>query len=214
MLTIIDILNKSRIIPVIVIDKVEHAIPLAKTLVNAGFSILEITLRTACALEAIQKIATGVPSAIVGAGTIINRKQLAQAKTAGAKFAVSPGLSEQLVFGAKEQNLPYLPGIATVSEALSAYELGLTHVKFFPAESMGGIKTIAAISEVLPTLQFCPTGGVNLINLTNYLKLPSVPCVGGTWIAPRSLIQAESFKEITLSANETQKILNTTRPHN
>lgn len=207
MLTIIDILNKNRIIPVIVIDKIEHAIPLAETLVNAGFPVLEITLRTDCALEAIQQVANKVPNAIVGAGTIINQKQVSQAKAAGAQFTVSPGLSEQLVSEAEKQNLPYLPGIATVSEALLAYELGLTQLKFFPAESMGGAKTLAAISEVLPTLRFCPTGGINLKNFTGYLKLPSVPCVGGTWIAPRSLVQTGSFEQISLHAEETQKVL-------
>lgn len=209
MFKIIDILNKNRIIPVIVIDKVEHAIPLAKTLVNSGFTVLEITLRTDCALEAIQQIASEVQNAIVGAGTVVNPEQLSQAKNARAQFAVSPGLNKQLVFEAKKQNLPYLPGIATVSEALLAYELDLTNVKFFPAEILGGIKTLSAISEVLPTLRFCPTGGINPNNLRNYLALDCVPCIGGTWIAPRSLIQKGSFDEIAQLANEAQKTLKT-----
>ncbi|MDQ8039444.1 MAG: bifunctional 4-hydroxy-2-oxoglutarate aldolase/2-dehydro-3-deoxy-phosphogluconate aldolase [Rickettsiella sp.] len=198
---------KNRIIPVIVIDKVEHAIPLAKTLVDSGFTVLEITLRTDCALEAIKQIAKKCPKAIVGAGTIINPEQLSQVKAAGAKFAVSPGLSKQLVSEAKKQNISYLPGIATVSEALLAYELGLTHVKFFPAESMGGIKTLSAISEVLPTLRFCPTGGINPNNLHSYLALNCVICIGGTWMAPFSLIQKGNFEQIASEIAKTQNIL-------
>lgn len=207
MLTIIDILKQTRIIPVIVIDKIEHAIPLADTLVNCDLNVLEITLRTACALEAIQQIANAVPRAIVGAGTLITPQQFSQAKAAHAQFAVSPGLSKTLISAAKKENLPYLPGIATASEALLAYELGIEQLKFFPAESMGGIKTLSAISEVLPSLQFCPTGGVNSNNLPHYLALANVPCIGGTWIAPRSLIQKGNFTEIALRAKEAQKIL-------
>ncbi len=209
MLTLIDILKINRIIPVIVIDKVEHAIPLATIFVNAGFTALEITLRTTCALAAIKEIEDKVPKAIVGAGTIIDPAQLSQAKVAGAKFVVSPGLSQQLVSAAKEVGLPYLPGISTVTEALFAYESGIRQLKFFPAETMGGIKTLAAISEVLPMLHFCPTGGINLDNLIHYLKLPNVPCIGGTWLAPRSLIQTGSFEEISLRATEAQKRLKT-----
>ncbi len=206
LLTLTDILQLNRIIPIIVIDRVEHAIPLANRLVNSGFTVLEITLRSSCALKAIKQIVDEVPKAIVGAGTIINPQQLSQAKEAGAKFAVSPGLSKQLISEAKKQNLIYLPGIATPSEALLAYELDVTHLKFFPAESMGGIKTLSAISEVLP-LYFCPTGGVNLDNLISYLSLPCVSCIGGTWIAPRSLIQANAFDEIAQRAKKAQNLL-------
>lgn len=206
-LTIIDILQQNRIIPVIVIDKIDHAIPLASTLVEAGFSVMEITLRTRCALDAIRQIAQKVPKAILGAGTIITPNQLAEAKAAGAKFAVSPGISQQLVSKAKEEKLAYLPGIATVSEAIFAYELGFNQLKFFPAETMGGTKALSALSEVLPSLQFCPTGGINIDNFINYLKLPHVPCIGGTWIAPRSLIKQGNFLEITVLCKEAQKKL-------
>jgi 2-dehydro-3-deoxyphosphogluconate aldolase/(4S)-4-hydroxy-2-oxoglutarate aldolase len=208
-LTLIDILQQSRIIPVIVIDKIEHAIPLANTLVEYGFNVLEITLRTDCALDAIKQIADNVPKAIVGAGTIITPGQLSLAKVAGAQFAVSPGLSKQLVTEAKKEKLSYLPGIATVSEALFAYELGLTQLKFFPAEMMGGIKMLSAISEVLPSLRFCPTGGINSGNFINYLKLSLIPCIGGTWIAPRSLIEKGNFAEIASHAKEAKKQLHT-----
>lgn len=206
MLTLVDILGQNRIIPVIVIDKIEHAIPLAEILLKYGFNVLEITLRTACALAAIEKINTTFPEAIVGAGTIVEAKQFSQIKAVGAKFAVSPGLNKSLVIEAEKHNIPYLPGIATVSEALFAHQLQLNYLKFYPAESMGGIKTLRAIAEILP-LHFCPTGGLNADNFISYLSLPYVTCVGGTWIAPRKLIAKKAFKEITININQTQKKL-------
>jgi 2-dehydro-3-deoxyphosphogluconate aldolase / (4S)-4-hydroxy-2-oxoglutarate aldolase len=209
MLTLVDILGQNRIIPIIVIDKVEHAIPLAEILIKSGFKVLEITLRTACALAAIEKINTKFPEAIVGAGTIVETKQFFQIKSAGAKFAVSPGLNKTLVLEAEKHNLPYLPGIATPSEALLAHQLKLNYLKFFPAESMGGIKTLRAIAEILP-IHYCPTGGIHADNFLNYLSLPYVTCVGGTWIAPRKLISKGSFDEIDRNAKQAQEILKTT----
>ncbi|MFZ0219091.1 MAG: bifunctional 4-hydroxy-2-oxoglutarate aldolase/2-dehydro-3-deoxy-phosphogluconate aldolase [Candidatus Aquirickettsiella sp.] len=208
MLTLIDILGQNRVIPIIVIDKVEHAIPLAEILLTSGFKVLEITLRTACALAAIEKINTVFPEAIVGAGTIVETKQFPQIKSVGAKFAVSPGLNETLVLEAERHNLPYLPGIATVSEALLAHQLKLKYLKFYPAESMGGIKTLRSIAEILP-LHFCPTGGLHADNFLSYLSLAYVSCVGGTWIAPRKLIANSSFDKIAAYANHTQQILKT-----
>lgn len=208
MLTLIDILGQNRIIPIIVIDKVEYAIPLTEILLKSGFKVLEITLRTACALAAIEKINTTFQEAIVGAGTIVDVKQFSQIKSAGAKFAVSPGLNKTLVLEAEKHNIPYMPGIATVSEALLAHQLRLKFLKFYPAESLGGIKTLRAIAEILP-LHFCPTGGIHADNLLNYLNLAYVSCVGGTWIAPRKLIAKGSFDEITSLANQAQKILTT-----
>lgn len=206
MSALIEHLQQNRIIPVIVIDNVEHAIPLADSLLQCGFTVLEITLRTPAALACIRQIHKAFPKAILAAGTVISCEQFALASSAGATFAVSPGLSKPLVCAAKKSNLPYLPGVATVSEALVAYELGITHVKFYPAELLGGIKTLSAIADVLP-LHFCPTGGINLTNLANYLTLPYVPCVGGTWIAPRSLIQRGSFEEITQLAQQACEAL-------
>jgi 2-dehydro-3-deoxyphosphogluconate aldolase/(4S)-4-hydroxy-2-oxoglutarate aldolase len=208
MLTLIDILGENRIIPIIVIDKVEHAIPLAEILLKSGFKVLEITLRTACALAAIEKINTVFPEAIVGAGTVVEPKQFSQIKSVGAKFAVSPGLNKTLVFEAEKHNLPYLPGIATASEALLAHQLKLKYLKFFPAESMGGIKTLRAIAEILP-LHFCPTGGLHADNFLNYLSLAYVACVGGSWITPRKLIIKGLFDEIAAYANQAQEILKT-----
>lgn len=209
MLTLIDILKQNRIIPIIVIDKIEHAIPLAEILLKSGFKALEITLRTACALAAIEKISNAFPEAMVGAGTLVETKQFSQVKSAGAKFAISPGLSKTLVLEAEKHNFPYLPGIATASEALLAHQLKLTYLKFFPAESMGGIKALRAIAETLP-LHFCPTGGIHADNFINYLRLACVFCLGGTWIAPRKLIARGSFDEIATYANQTQKTLKAT----
>lgn len=206
MLTLIDILGLNRIIPIIVIDKVEHAIPLAEILLKSGFKVLEITLRTACALAAIEKISVAFPEVLVGAGTVVETKQFSQIKSVGAKFAVSPGLNKNLVLEAEKHNIPYLPGIATPSEALLAHQLKLKTLKFYPAESMGGIKTLRALAEVLP-LHFCPTGGINADNLLSYLSLPYVCCVGGSWIAPRKLIAKASFTEIASHANQAQTIL-------
>lgn len=209
MLTLVDILAQNRIIPIIVIDKLEHAIPLAEILLKSGFKVLEITLRTTCALAAIEKINATFPEAIVGAGTIVEAKQFAQIKAIGAKFAVSPGLNKSLVIEAERHNIPYLPGIATVSEALLAHQLKLKHLKFYPAESIGGVKTLRAIAEILP-LHFCPTGGLNADNFLNYLSLPYVSCIGGSWIAPRKLIARGSFEEISLNVNHAQQLLKTT----
>ncbi|MEN9916986.1 MAG: 2-dehydro-3-deoxyphosphogluconate aldolase/4-hydroxy-2-oxoglutarate aldolase [Pseudomonadota bacterium] len=208
MLTLVDILAQNRIIPIIVIDKLEHAIPLAEILLKSGFNVLEITLRTSCALAAIEKINATFPEAIVGAGTIVKARQFPQIKAVGAKFAVSPGLNKSLFIEAEKHNIPYLPGIATVSEALFAHQLQLHYLKFYPAESMGGIKALRAIAEILP-LHFCPTGGLNADNFLNYLSLPYVTCVGGTWLAPRKLITKGAFAEITINANHTQQLLKT-----
>lgn len=209
MLTLIDILGQARVIPIIVIDKLEHAIPLAEILLKSGFKVLEITLRTACALAAIEKINIAFPEILVGAGTLVETKQFSQTKSVGAKFAVSPGLNKALVLEAEKHNIPYLPGIATPSEALLAHQLKLKILKFYPAETMGGIKTLRAIADILP-LHFCPTGGINADNLLNYISLPYVCCVGGSWIAPRKLIDKGAFAEIAVHAMQAQKILKNT----
>ena len=207
MLTLIEQLKKSFIVPIIVLDTIESAVPLANLLLDEGFHTIEITLRTPCALEAIQHITHTVPSMTVGAGTIVTKKQLRQAKQAGAQFAVSPALSQTLIQEASQQQLAYLPGVATPSEALKAQTLGATNLKFFPAEGMGGINTLSAISAVFPLLRFFPTGGINEDNLFSYATLPSVCAIGGTWIAPPELIRANAFKEISLRARFTQSLL-------
>lgn len=193
----LNVLQKSPIIPVIIIDDANLALPLAQAILAGGIKVLEITLRTPAALQAIKEISTKLPEAIVGVGTILTGEHLQQAKEAGAHFAVSPGLSSNLVEVAKELQLPYLPGVVTATEAMLAQALQLQAVKFFPAEVFGGAKILKAYSQIFPQLQFCPTGGVTLQNLPEYLVLPNVPAVGGTWLAPNELIKQQNWDAIT-----------------
>lgn len=202
-----ELLKWSPVIPVIVIDDANRAVPLAQALLAGGITVLEITLRTPAALEAIHEISHNVPEVQVGAGTIIHPDQFAKAKAAGASFGVSPGLTPALAEGARAFGLPYLPGVATVSEAIRAQEEGFETVKFYPAESLGGTKTLAGIAAVLPDLRFCPTGGVNLQNMTDYLAIPSVVAVGGTWLVPNSLLTQQNYAAITELAQQTLALL-------
>lgn len=193
----LNVLQKSPIIPVIIIEDANLALPLAQAIVTGGIKVLEITLRTPAALKAIKEIATKLPEVVVGAGTVLNIEQLKQAQEAGAQFAVSPGLSTHLVKAAKELELPYLPGIVTPSEAMQAQEMQLKALKFFPAESFGGVKTLKSYSQVFPQLQFCPTGGVSIQNLKEYLALPNVSTVGGTWLTPHDIIKQQNWDTVT-----------------
>jgi len=180
MTAIKEIMNTSPVIPVMVINKLEHAVPLANALVEGGLKVLEITLRTPVALEAIKKIKAEVPDAIVGAGTVINLETLNQVIDAGAEFIVSPGV----------------PGVITPSEVMNLLEKGITEMKFFPAEAAGGIPMVKSIGGPLPQVTFCPTGGVSPKNAAAYLALPNVACVGGSWMAPADLVDAEDWDEI------------------
>lgn len=191
------ILQKTPIIPVIVIEDANLAVSLAQAILAGGISVLEITLRTPAALEAIKLITQKIPEVTVGAGTVLNSDQLKCAKEAGASFIVSPGLSLELVETISELQIPYLPGVATASEAMLAQEFLLKAVKFFPAESFGGVKTLKAYAQVFPQLKFCPTGGVSLQNMKEYLALPNVSTVGGTWLTPIELIQKQNWYAIT-----------------
>lgn len=172
------------IIPVIVINELKQAIPLAESLVRDGIKVLEITLRTPVALDAIREIRRAVPDAITGAGTVLNPKQLEQCIEAGAQFALSPGMTPNLLQAAQTQSIPFIPGISSVSELMYGLELGFTHFKFFPAEASGGIPALKAIHGPFPNARFCPTGGINQSNYQAYLSLPNVDCVGGSWVVP------------------------------
>jgi len=191
------ILQKSPLIPVVVLEEEHLAVPLAQAILAGGISVIEVTLRTPAALNIIKQIKAQVPQAIIGAGTVLTCEQLELAKAAGADFAVSPGLSSELVKAAQELKLPYLPGIATATEAMWVQELKLSAVKFFPAEALGGVKTLQAFSQVFPALVYCPTGGVNLHNMLDYLALPQVLAVGGTWLTPLELIKQQDWSAIT-----------------
>lgn len=204
-LTIKEIMTISPIVPVMVINNVEHAVPLAKALVKGGLKVLEITLRTPAALESIRRIKAEVPDAIVGAGTIINIETLNQAIEAGAQFIVSPGTTDKLIDAALATGVPLLPGIANPSDAMRLLEKGITAMKFFPAEAAGGVPMLKSIGAPIPQIMFCPTGGVSQKNVKEYYRLPNVACVGGSWMCAASLVDAENWDEITrLSAEAVQ----------
>jgi 2-dehydro-3-deoxyphosphogluconate aldolase/(4S)-4-hydroxy-2-oxoglutarate aldolase len=194
--------------PVMVIDRLEDAVPLAQALVNGGLTVLEITLRTECALDAITAIKANVPNAIVGAGTVNTPELLAAAVAAGADFLVSPGTSPSLVEKALSQDVPLLPGVCTPTEAMYLLERGISRMKFFPAEAAGGIDMLKSIYGPLPQIMFCPTGGINLAKASQYLALPNVACVGGSWIAPKNLVNEGRWDEITALAAEAAALAN------
>ena len=201
-----DIMTQSPVIPVMVINSVEHAVPLAHALVEGGLKVLEITMRTPVALEAIKRIKAEVPNAIVGAGTIINTQTLQQAIDAGSEFIVSPGVTDNLIDAAIKSGVPILPGIISPSEVLRLLEKGITEMKFFPAEAAGGIPMVKSIGAPLPQVTFCPTGGVSPKNAPDYLALSNVACVGGSWMAPASLVDTENWDEINRLAAEASKL--------
>jgi 2-dehydro-3-deoxyphosphogluconate aldolase/(4S)-4-hydroxy-2-oxoglutarate aldolase len=181
--TIRDILAAAPVIPVLTIADAAHAVAIARALVAGGLPVIEVTLRTPAALDAIREMHR-VPGALVGAGTVLDPGHLQAAADAGAVFIVSPGLSDRLAEAAAGNALPYLPGVATASEILRAREQGFAHVKFFPAESAGGIPALKALSAAFPDMLFCPTGGLTLESAQAWLDLPSVACVGGSWLVP------------------------------
>jgi len=195
--TIKEIMDISPLMPVMVINNVEHAVPLANALVKGGLKVLEITLRTDAALESIRRIKAEVPEAIVGAGTIINEETLNAAIEAGAEFIVSPGTTSSLADAALKTGVPFLPGISTPGEALALFEKGITEMKFFPAEAAGGVPMLKSIGAPIPQITFCPTGGVNQKNVNEYYSLPNVAVVGGSWMCSANLVDAENWSEIT-----------------
>jgi 2-dehydro-3-deoxyphosphogluconate aldolase/(4S)-4-hydroxy-2-oxoglutarate aldolase len=203
-----EILRMGPVMPVIVIEDAEHAVPLARALLAGGVRVLEVTLRSAAALEAIRVIAREVPQALVGAGTILNAHDLQQAQRAGACFGVSPGASSELLRAARAGGWPFLPGVATPSEAMAAMEMGFEALKFFPAAAAGGAAMLRALAGPLPQLRFCPTGGITLANAAEYLALPNVVCVGGSWLTPRELVQAGRWSEVAELARQAMVLKN------
>ena len=187
------------VIPVLVIEDIAHALPLAQALVAGGLPVLEITLRTECALDAIAAMA-GVDGAVVGAGTVLTPQQMEAAAKAGARFAVSPGATPALIDAARVQDMPLLPGAQTCSEVMLLLEQGYTVQKFFPAEAIGGASALKSIAGPLPQVTFCPTGGISASRAPDYLKLPNIVCVGGSWVAPKDAMQAGEWQKITALA--------------
>ena len=192
-----DVLNAGPVMPVMVIKNLDDAVPLAKALVAGGIKVLEITLRTPIALEAIRLISQEVKEAIVGAGTITTPEQLKAAEEAGAVFAISPGLTPALLRAAKEGNIALIPGISTLSELMVGVEAGLDHFKFFPAEAAGGIPMLKSIAGPIPQVTFCPTGGISPENYNAYLSLNNVACVGGSWLVPEDAVKQKNWAKVT-----------------
>ena len=199
--------KQAVVIPVLTIEKVEHAVPLARALVAGGIRTLEVTLRTDAAVESAKAIIAEVPDAIVGIGTILNAADLARAKTLGAKFGISPGLTDDLLKAAASSDLPFAPGIATTSELMQALAAGFDTVKFFPAEQSGGIKALRALAGPFPHVRFCPTGGIGDANAATWLAEPNVLCVGGSWVCPPAEIRAGNWAGITAMCDSAMKSL-------
>ena len=184
------------VIPVLTIDRERDAVPLARALFDGGLPVIEITMRTAPAATAIAAIRRELPALIVGAGTLLRAADVAAAAQAGARFLVSPGMTPELAAAALATELPYLPGVATPSEVMAARALGICVMKFFPAEALGGVAWLSALAPVFPGIAFCPTGGIGEANAADYLALPNVPFVGGSWVAPRDAVAAGDWHRI------------------
>ena len=204
----LELIEISPVMPVIVVRDADTAVDLARALVAGGVRTLEITLRSAAALDAITAIGEQVPEAIVGVGTVRTPQQLEAALRAGARFGISPGLTENLAHAVQDAGIPFLPGVATVSEAMRAADLGFMVQKLFPAEAVGGAALLKAWHGPLPDLIFCPTGGIHAGNAAQYLALPNVGCVGGSWLTPAAAIEAGDWGTITALAREACALAN------
>ncbi|RDV26207.1 keto-hydroxyglutarate-aldolase/keto-deoxy-phosphogluconate aldolase [Alteromonas aestuariivivens] len=190
------------VVPVLVIHDLDKAVPLAKALMAGGIKVLEVTLRTPVALDVIKTIAEQLPDALIGAGTVTNAQQLKEVAEAGAKFAISPGMTKELLEAGIECDIPLIPGISSISDLMKGKDAGYQYMKFFPAEASGGIKALKSIGGPFPDVVFCPTGGIGPANYKDYLALPNVKCVGGSWVAPDDAIAAGDWDKITQLAKE------------
>ncbi len=197
MLTIKTILQSTPVIPVISLEDTTHAVAIAQALYEGGIKVIEVTLRTKAALAVISAMTEALPQCQIGAGTIIEPSQLAKARAAGASFAVSPGLSSTIAHEAKAQDMPYLPGVCTPSEILTARELGFHELKFFPAKLAGGPNALKQYGAVFQDICFCPTGGITADTMPDYLELENVICVGGSWLVPKQLIEQQNWSAMT-----------------
>lgn len=206
-----EILKLAPVIPVIVINDLAHAAPLADALVAGGLPVLEVTLRTPVALAAIEAMRRAVPEAIVGVGTLSTPEQFEDSARAGAQFGVSPGLTPTLIEASRHAPFPFLPGVMTASELMCAREAGFRHCKLFPAQQAGGTGMLRALHSVFPDVAFCPTGGIHLDNAAEYLALPNVTCVGGSWVAPNALVRDGDWLAIRKLAQQAAALKSTTR---
>lgn len=207
-LTHADVMSRAPVIPVIALEDAGKAVPLAKALHSGGVGIIEVTLRTDAALDAIRQIASDAPDVLVGAGTVTSPRDFAAAVEAGARFIVSPGATPSLWKTAAESDVPLLAGVANASDIMLGLEYGFDAFKFFPAEAVGGVPALKALHGPFPKIKFCPTGGVSADNLVRYIDLPNVVCVGGTWIAPKDAIEAGDWQRITDLCREAVAMAN------
>jgi 2-dehydro-3-deoxyphosphogluconate aldolase/(4S)-4-hydroxy-2-oxoglutarate aldolase len=205
-ITSADVFSQGPVVPVLVIEKVEDALPIARALMEGGITVLEVTLRTQAALAVIETIAKEIPEAYIGAGTVTNREQLKAVTDAGAKFAISPGLTADLLAAGKEGSIPLIPGVSNISDLMKANDAGYDHLKFFPAEAAGGVKALKSIGGPFPNTVFCPTGGIGLNNYKEYLALPNVRCVGGSWLAPNDAIENKKWHVLSDLAKQAISI--------
>ena len=196
------LLAGNPVIPVITLDQVEDAVPLAQALVAGGLKVLEVTLRTEAAVEGIRQIIKHVPGAIVGTGTVCTEQHMKLSEDLGCQFMISPGATDKLLRAAEGNSVPFLPGISSVSELMRGMEYGYSDFKFFPAEASGGVPVLKAMGGPFGDIRFCPTGGIGLHNVLSYLALPNVLCVGGSWIAETKLIQEKRWADIEQLARE------------
>jgi 2-dehydro-3-deoxyphosphogluconate aldolase/(4S)-4-hydroxy-2-oxoglutarate aldolase len=190
-------LRRTGVVPVVTIEDAASAVPFARALYEGGLDVIEVTLRTPAAMEAIGRIAAELPDVLVGAGTVLSKAHAKDAVAAGARFLVSPGLTPSVAEAGLAAPVPLLPGVATASEAMEAAERGITFLKFFPAEAIGGAAALKALAAPLPHLRFCPTGGIDAAKAAAYLALPNVVCVGGSWMAPADSVRGGDWAGIT-----------------
>jgi len=203
------IFERTAVVPVLTIERVEDAVPLARALARAGLRLMEVTFRTAAAAEAIAAIAREVPEAVAGAGTLLRAADVSQAVEAGARFLVSPGFSLEVASAGLATEVPYIPGVATASEVMAARDLGCSFLKFFPASALGGPAALAAFAPVFRGIAFCPTGGITQETAPDYLRLPNVPMVGGAWMAPTAAIAARDWSRIESLARKAATLNST-----
>ena len=196
------LLSRVPVVPVVVVNDLAHAVPVARALVAGGLPVIELTLRTPVALDAIRAIASEVPEILIGAGTIVTPGQAKEARDAGAQFLVSPGSTPTLLGAMADTGLPFLPGTATVSEVLAVLEAGYTELKFFPAEASGGAAFLKSIAAPVPAARFCPTGGITAASAASYLALPNVGCVGGSWLTPADALATGDWDRVARLARE------------
>ncbi|OZF55348.1 bifunctional 4-hydroxy-2-oxoglutarate aldolase/2-dehydro-3-deoxy-phosphogluconate aldolase [Rhodococcus sp. 14-2470-1a] len=208
-----EVMGISPVIPVVVVDDASDAVPLARALHEGGVDVIELTLRSEAALAAIEAIATEVPEIVIGAGTVLTRRDAEKSIDAGARFLVSPGAPTDLLDAAHGWSIPWLPGVSTATEAMNVSNAGHTELKFFPASTSGGAAALGALSGPLPHLTFCPTGGISSSNATEFLRLPNVACVGGSWLTPRNLVQAKEWAAVSELARAAAGLRSSVRQH-